>query len=234
MTSQPKAKSSELRIEYVPLDDLKRWPNNPKKHHIQTIAGSMERFGFTNPIIVDETTGKIVAGHGRLTVLENKRKIGAPPPARVRVEPDGTWSVPVVRGIALAEEGEAQAYVIADNRTVELGGWDDPMLAEILADLAGREKLNGTGFSRGEVDRMLERQNRVTPPKPEVEFAEELMEHHDYVVLYFDNEVDWQQAKTLFGLTTVKNKNACLRKRGIGRVLRGAEALERLRKEFAG
>jgi hypothetical protein len=65
---------------------------------------------------------------------------------------------------------------------------------------------------------------------PEYTFAEELMESHNYVVLYFDNDVDWQTAKEKFGLKTVcaeDSKPGYVRK-GIGRVIRGDEVLKRL------
>ena len=73
---------------------------------------------------------------------------------------------------------------------------------------------------------------------PEVEFTQVLDESHNYVVLYFDNEVDWLQAQTLFGikpvrlLSTAKDKNNVNgNKVGLGRVLRGSEVINRLLKE---
>lgn len=69
----------------------------------------------------------------------------------------------------------------------------------------------------------------------DVEFTQILDEAHNYIVLYFDSEVDWLQAQTLFGIKQVKllstangrdNKNGF--KYGIGRVMRGSEAINRL------
>lgn len=74
----------------------------------------------------------------------------------------------------------------------------------------------------------------------EVEFTEILDEAHNYVVLYFDSEVDWLQAQTLFGVKQVKllstangrdNKNGF--KFGVGRVLRGSDVINRLMGENA-
>lgn len=69
----------------------------------------------------------------------------------------------------------------------------------------------------------------------EVPFTEVLNESHNYVVLYFDNQVDWLQAKTLLGIKparclSTKNgeNNINANKVGEGRVLRGAEAINRL------
>jgi uncharacterized ParB-like nuclease family protein len=76
---------------------------------------------------------------------------------------------------------------------------------------------------------------RGVTEKGDVEFTEILDESHNYVVLYFDNEVDWLQAQTLFGikpvklLSTARNKsNIQGQKIGIGRVLRGSEVLNRI------
>lgn len=72
--------------------------------------------------------------------------------------------------------------------------------------------------------------------KGEEEFTEVLNEEHNYLVLYFDNRVDWLQAQTLFGVKTVK----CLptksdgtipkgrEKYAVGRVLRGPDAINNL------
>lgn len=69
----------------------------------------------------------------------------------------------------------------------------------------------------------------------DVEFTEVLDECHNYVVLYFDNEVDWLQAQTLLGIKPVRLKstkkegdNVNGHKTGIGRVLRGVDVINRL------
>jgi hypothetical protein len=62
--------------------------------------------------------------------------------------------VPVVRGVNLPDE-EAEAYAIADNRLVELGGWDDETPAEVLSDLAASEGLEGVGFDEDDLDELL-------------------------------------------------------------------------------
>ena len=70
---------------------------------------------------------------------------------------------------------------------------------------------------------------------PEVEFTQVLDESHNYIVLYFDNEVDWLQAQTLFDIKPVRllstkrgESNINGKKVGVGRVLRGVEVINRL------
>ncbi len=74
--------------------------------------------------------------------------------------------------------------------------------------------------------------------QPEVEFTQVLDETHNYIVLYFDNDVDWLQAQTLFGIKQVKllstkkgANNVNGQKIGVGRVLRGSEVINRLLRE---
>lgn len=69
----------------------------------------------------------------------------------------------------------------------------------------------------------------------EVEFTQVLDEEHNYIVLYFDNKVDWLQAETIFdikpvrGLSTNKSSiNSCGKRMGVGRVIRGADALNKI------
>ena len=73
-------------------------------------------------------------------------------------------------------------------------------------------------------------EKKVQEDKPEIEFTDELLEEYQYVVLYFDNTVDWTKAKHVLGLDTVK----ALRSRddrmrtGTRRIMRGAEIIDRL------
>ena len=122
-----------MQIEWIDIDELKRWPRNPKRHALSSLEKSIERFGFVAPIVVDERTGRIVAGHGRLDALLRMRHEGRIPPKRVKVDGD-RWLVPVLRGIEFENEKEAEAYLLADNRLVELGGWDEEALFEFLTD----------------------------------------------------------------------------------------------------
>ena len=76
--------------------------------------------------------------------------------------------------------------------------------------------------------------------KPEIEFTEVLGEEHNYIVLYFDNDIDWLQAESLFDIKPKKNLSTRadgkiyenMHRVSTGRVLNGADAMERLRKHY--
>lgn len=137
------------------LEDIRGNARNPKDHDIGAIQKSIERFGFVDAVIIDERTGLLVSGHGRLETLTAIHRAGGAAPAGV-VQSDGRWLIPVQRGWASNSDEDASAYLIAANKTVELGGWDDHKLSELLSELArsGPGALNGVGFDGDDVDRL--------------------------------------------------------------------------------
>jgi hypothetical protein len=100
-----------------------------------------------------------MAGHGRLDQLEAMRIGGMEPPTRIKTDDqDGMWLAPVIRGIRMSPD-DGKAYVVADNRLVELGGWNEPMLVERLIEIAGADGsrlLAGTGFDERDVQALLD------------------------------------------------------------------------------
>ncbi len=159
----------DVRIDYVALETLRRWPRNPKLHDLDRLGDSIERFGFVQPILVDERTGQIVAGHGRLEALQKMQGEGRAPPNRIKVE-DGTWLVPVLRGVGFENEQEAEAYLLADNRLVETGGWDEKLLLESFKAL-DPELVEIAGWDERAVNKMLAKAAKETEaaPPPEEE-----------------------------------------------------------------
>lgn len=157
--------ADETTIEYLTLADLheRRHPENPKDHDVEALSDAMTRFGFTQPILICERTGKIAAGHGRLETLEARQHADMTAPRFVPVAEDGTWSAPVIRGWSSLDDEELLAYVIADNRQTELGGWKE-LLPDILERVRSTDLgLQGVGFSSDELDDMLA---ALAPPIP--------------------------------------------------------------------
>jgi len=110
-----------------------------KKQIIQ-IANAIRRFGFTNPILVDDANG-IVAGHGR---IEAAKIVGLD-------------QVPTVRLSAMSQ-AEIRAYVIADNRLGENAGWDRALLGlelQYLTELEIDFDVTLTGFELPEIDILI-------------------------------------------------------------------------------
>jgi hypothetical protein len=129
------------RIELVELGALKKWPKNPKSHDLGFLGEAFAANGLAEFPTIDEGTGRMVAGHGRVKKLEVMLRDGEKPPARVVVK-GGKWFVPVIRGMTFADPAK---HVVASNRGVELGGWETS-LAGFLKDI-GIKNLAGTGFT---------------------------------------------------------------------------------------
>ncbi len=124
-------------IEKISIDALIPYANNARTHtddQVAQIAGSIKKFGWTNPLIID-SDGMILAGHGRVLAA---RKLGMESVPCVRVPLSGV---------------DAKAYVLADNRLAELAGWDDALLDVELRSLVADEfDLSIIGFDGYQFD----------------------------------------------------------------------------------
>lgn len=147
------------KIEVLHVSELKPYARNARTHppeQVEQLAESIRRFGFNNPILIDED-GIIVAGHGRLE--------GA--------KAAGLTHVPVIR-VGHMTEAERRAYIIADNKIALNAGWDLKILSDELIDLdTGEIDLTVTGFSDDELADILA---SVRPPPERGSDADDIPE----------------------------------------------------------
>jgi DNA modification methylase len=108
-----------LRLEYVPIEQLVPFPNNPRKNEaaIPKVAESIKRFGWTNPVLARREDKVVVAGHTR---LEAAKRLGLDKVPVIWLDLD-----PV----------SARLYNLADNKLGEFSQWDDDILSGILREL---------------------------------------------------------------------------------------------------
>ena len=144
-----------LKITYQSPATLQPRATNPRTHsrkQIRQIADSIERFGFTNPVLIDDCS-RIIAGHGRVeaaTLL-------------------GMEKVPTIRLEDLTE-AEIRAYVIADNKLAENAGWDRELLAIELQGLIELDfSIELTGFDIAEIDFLLDGEAEAKAPDHNIE-----------------------------------------------------------------
>jgi len=121
--------------------------------------------------------------------------------------------------------------VVKDNGS--FGAWDWDALANEWDDLP----LKQWGVPAWTVEEEVEEVKKDKDVAAQVPFTEILNEEHNYIVLFFDNEVDWLQAQTLFDIRPVKalptkrsgEQSEAFQKRiGVGRVLNGAKAIQKI------
>ena len=148
-----KGLNCDLTVVYTPLDTLTEYPNNPRQHDTKQlikIQNSIEKFGFINPILVDEHN-EIIAGHARLAA------------ARLAHLPQ----VPVIR-LEHLSTAQKKAYRIADNKLAELGTWSIENLQLEFQELEKLDldfSLGITGFDMGDIDLILEGKEAKADPK---------------------------------------------------------------------
>jgi predicted small metal-binding protein len=177
---------SELKIEWVKLSELQVEPKNPKKHDVEKIMLSIERFGFINPFIKNYHTGKLLAGHGRKKALELMQQKELTMPEQLK-EDEGDWLVPVVSGVNIESEEDAMAYIIADNRLEELGGWNTPELLEAISNISdSTPDLSDIGFDNETIELML--QEDEEPFKPDTIDELSIKEDNIYFDIMFEEE----------------------------------------------
>ena len=133
--------SEAFKVELVAIDKLKAWDKNPRRHDIESLKSSIERFGFRNVVVVNRKNMTVEAGHGR---IEAAKELGYQQIPVLYVEDD---------------DMTAAAFAVADNRQNELGEWDEDALAAILKSLADAEGdwMQSVGYNDNEMRAMLRR-----------------------------------------------------------------------------
>jgi DNA modification methylase len=133
---------TDPQIVMMPLSSLKPYARNARTHskkQVKQIAASIDRFGFTNPVLVSDDH-EIIAGHGRVAA------------ANVL----GLAAVPTI-ALSHMSAAERRAYVLADNKLALNAGWDRDMLAIELQGLIDLDfDVELTGFSLAEIDIVLD------------------------------------------------------------------------------
>lgn len=137
----------DLDVVWQSVTALTPYARNSRTHsdeQVAQVAASIKEFGWTNPILTDET-GSIIAGHGRLQAAQRL----------------GEAQVPTICLTGLTD-AQKRAYVIADNKLALNAGWDDEMLAVEVEELLEQGfDLDLTGFGADEIDALLADANKV-------------------------------------------------------------------------
>lgn len=137
--AQNRTDTSSMKVERIPLAELREDPANVRKHgtrNLASIKASLIRYGQQKPIVID-AKNVVRAGNGTLAAA---RELGWPALDCVRTK---------------LPPRDAQAYAIADNRTAELAEWGDN-LADVLDGFRDEEyDLDALGFTDAEIDGLL-------------------------------------------------------------------------------
>lgn len=116
-------KTPEVAATWEPTSTLRPWDKNPRKNDgepVARVAKSIQRFGFSSPIVARLADHRIIAGHTRWKAAKKL----------------GMETVPV-RFLDI-DEDQAAALALADNKLSEITPWDDDALG------TGRSRRRGT------------------------------------------------------------------------------------------
>ena len=117
----------------VEIDSLKEFPNNPRMGNVKELIESLKHNGQYKPIVVQESTGFILAGNH---LWKAAKELGWTEISAVKIDVDDL---------------QAKKIVATDNRLADLGAYDEKLLLDLLGDI----DLTGTGYVPADVDDLL-------------------------------------------------------------------------------
>ena len=120
-------------VESFPVKDLQAWDRNPRVHspeEVRAISRSIEMHGWGNPVLAQDGSNRVIAGHGRIKAAKK----------------NGLRQVPVV--FLEISDDQANSLSVADNKIADLGAYDDEKMKDLLVEFRDREvDLEALGFT---------------------------------------------------------------------------------------
>lgn len=141
----------KLKVEYIPINDLKEYENNAKIHteeQVEQIKKSIQEFGMNDPIGIWGKDNLIVEGHGRLMACKEL----------------GMTEVPVIRLDDLTDD-QRKAYTLVHNQTTMNTGFDIDILNEELENI--EIDMSDYGFDDITIDDIEEEKEIIEDEVPE-------------------------------------------------------------------
>lgn len=141
----------------VDIDSLAALDGNPRRGDVDAVARSLARFGQRKPIVVRASDRQIIAGNH---TWQAARQLGWTKIAAVLVDDDTATS---------------QAFALADNRTAELGSYDDALLLELIQAVGNvdPELLGEAGWSEQAIADLIAQVDPGLPDAPPSDDAPE-------------------------------------------------------------
>jgi ParB-like chromosome segregation protein Spo0J len=122
----------------IDIDKVHEHPDNPRKGDDRAVGESISRNGFFGAVLVQRSTGNIIAGNTRFRVMREEGMDTIP----------GFW--------VDCDDETATRILLADNRTSDLAFYDDEALFGLLRTLVESEGLDGTGYDRAAYELLLQ------------------------------------------------------------------------------
>lgn len=144
-----------LRSRRVPLTDLEPHPENPRRGDVPAIARSLQAHGQYVPITVQASTSYVIRGNHTYLAANH---LG--------------WTEIAAVFIDVTDQ-EARLIMLADNRTADLGEYDNQVLADLLAKVSD-DDLGATGYTTADVESLLSEVAAVPTPEARGELLDRI------------------------------------------------------------
>lgn len=167
---------AEMKIEYVPIESISLWKENPRKNEkaAPQVAELIKEHGIKSPLVVWRKDRVIYKGN---TTYKALKLLG--------------WAVVPVIFHDFPSHAAAKAYGIADNKASEYAGWDQEILAGIMrsdAFTAHTQTPEGlkakTGFSEREIAKLFQ-------PKDADDAKDLVSGKNPFVVVEFHSKAEY-------------------------------------------
>lgn len=134
-----------MQTKTIPMKNITPHPQNVRQGDVGAIAESLKAHGQYRPIVVQQSTGHILAGNHTYKAAQALK-----------------WTE-IEATLIDCDDDEAMRILLIDNRANDLATYDDPALAELLTNLMDTEKqLYGTGYDPDDLDQLLKDLNMET------------------------------------------------------------------------
>jgi hypothetical protein len=213
-----------LRLEWIEAGSLAENPLNWRRHSQEQLHSLRELLddpdiGWAGACLYNERTGRLIDGHARRSIVDPK----TPVPVLV-----GSWSedaeariLATLDPVAAMANGDVEAYRKLTEMVRADGLWVRDLMHNVAAGLTAQAEA---------ADEQEPDPESPGSTLPQMECQP--FEHHDYLLLMFHHDQDFQQACELLEIRKVQVQYpGGMFKIGLGRVIDGAKAIARLRGE---
>tara|TARA_R110000824_G_scaffold83708_2_gene209418 strand:- start:1549 stop:2118 length:570 start_codon:yes stop_codon:yes gene_type:complete len=168
----------ELELVSINENLIQPHPQNARVGDVGAIRRSIKANGFFGAIVVQRSTGHILVGNHRYKAAKAEK----------------LDEVPVM--FIDCDDEKAVRILLADNKTSDLGGYNDEQLLDLLTNVSEAGELDGTGWNSEDVDKLLKMFNDL----PELNTDPVDLQLNYSVLVSCDN--DQHQRETLETLTS--------------------------------
>lgn len=137
----------DQQYQMIKVDQVRPHPRNANQGDVGAISESIKNVGFYGALIIQKSTGQILAGEHRWRAAQH----------------NGIAELPGL--VVDVDDNTAARILIGDNRYPQLASWNEKALADLLADLARTDDgLSGTGYDGDDLDELIASLDDGTAP----------------------------------------------------------------------